>query len=93
MAGDEKVVVCDFSKLEKSVSQIANCLGYLVSHLDNIIPKNDEYTKIDNDPVLILHSMGFSKEQIASIVDLTIDATKMRLSRSGKTKRVSEKNK
>lgn len=81
----------DLSKIEVSLNQIANCFGYFVAHMDNTIPKNDEYSKIDSDPVIVLHSLGFSKEQIACIVDISINATKLRLSRGGKTKRTPAK--
>lgn len=60
---------------EESLRPIANCLGYLVIHSDELKDKSN------NDLIPILASFGFDRYAIASILQTTPETVSVRLSR------------
>lgn len=60
---------------EKYLQQIANCLGCLVIHSDELKDKSN------NDLIPILASLGFDRYAIASILQTTPETVSVRLSR------------
>lgn len=70
-----KVAVAESALAERSLQQIANCLGYLVVHTEELKGKSN------NDLIPILASMGFDRSSIASILQTTPETVSVRLSR------------
>jgi hypothetical protein len=70
-----KAAVAESAVAEKSLQQIANCLGYLVVHTDELKGKSN------NDLIPILASIGFDRSSIASILQTTPETVSVRLSR------------
>lgn len=66
----------NLKNLESSLNKIANCLGYLIVH--NISSNSDSSEKNKKEvPVLSLLSMGFTRKEIASITNITVEAQEM----------------
>ncbi len=59
---------------EQALQQIANCLGYLVVHTDELKGKSN------NDLIPILGSLGFDRNATASILQTTPETVSVRLS-------------
>jgi len=72
--------------ISKSLQQIANCLGYIVAHA------NEMKDKSDADKIPILWSLGFDRNDIASVLGTTAGTVSVRLSDLGLTKRGKDKN-
>ncbi len=59
---------------EQALQQIANCLGYLVVHTEELKGKSN------NDMIPILASLGFDRNAVASILQTTPETVSVRLS-------------
>ncbi len=70
-----KAAIAESAIAEKSLQQIANCLGYLVVHTDELKGKSN------NDLIPILASIGFDRNSIASILQTTPETVSVRISR------------
>ena len=70
-----KAVVAESALAERPLKQIANCLGYLVVHTEELKGKSN------NDLIPILASIGFERSSIASILQTTPKTVSERLSR------------
>jgi hypothetical protein len=78
---------------ELALQQIANCLGYLVVHTEELKGKSN------NDLIPVLTSLGFDRNVIASILQTTPETVSVRLSQlkakasksSSKSTKVEEK--
>ena len=71
---NSKSVVSQSDPLEQALKQIANCLGYLVVHSDQLKDMSN------NDLIPILASLGFDRNAIASILQTTPETVSVRLS-------------
>ena len=77
----DKAAVAESPLAERSLQQIANCLGYLVVNSEELKGKSN------NELIPILASLGFDRSAIASILETTPETVSVRLSQlKAKTK-------
>lgn len=70
-----KAAISESILAEKSLQQIAHCLGFLLIQTDKL--KN----KSNNDLIPILASLSFDRSSIAAILQTTPETVSVRLSR------------
>jgi CRP-like cAMP-binding protein len=70
-----KAAIVESPLAEKSLQQIAYCLGFLALQTDAL------KSKTKNDLIPILASFGFDRSSIASILQTTPETVSVRLSR------------
>jgi CRP-like cAMP-binding protein len=88
MAKKNKAAVVESPLAEKSLQQIAHCLGYLILQTDKL------KSKTNNDLIPILASLGFDRGSISTMLQTTPETVSVRLSQlkaKSERKRVSKK--
>ena len=88
-----KTAVAESRLAEQSLQQIANCLGYLVVHSEELRGKSN------NELIPILMSLGFGRGGVAAILQTTPETVSVKLSQlkaksktSGPNKTMSDKD-